>query len=223
MRALAGYKEKMSGFLSGKGSAGVPIGDAGYVVLDTELTGLDIKTNSIISIGAVKMRGAAIELGNVFYKLINPSTEISHESVVIHGITPSDVAEKPSIEKVICELTDFCGDDVIVGHFVSLDMTFINRDMKRICSDVLHNPAVDTRRLYEWIKENTDTFSRHYRGRADELDLFSLAREYGVPVSGAHNALGDAFITAQLFQRFLSMLPALGVSTVRDLLRIGKA
>jgi hypothetical protein len=32
----------------------------------------------------------------------------------------------------------------------------------------------------------------------------------------------DAFITAQLFQRFLSFLPALGVRTVKDLLRIAK-
>jgi hypothetical protein len=32
----------------------------------------------------------------------------------------------------------------------------------------------------------------------------------------------DAFITAQLFQRFLPVLPKFGVTTVKDLLRIGR-
>jgi hypothetical protein len=32
----------------------------------------------------------------------------------------------------------------------------------------------------------------------------------------------DAFITAQLFQRFLRVLPGLGVRTVKELLRIGR-
>lgn len=218
------YKEKIAGIFSGKNGRkdiAVPIENADYIVIDTELTGLNPKKDSIISIGAVKMHGGSIDLGNTFYKLINPSTEISHESVVVHGITPSDVAEKPPIDKVICELIDFCGKDILVGHFLLLDMSFINRDMKRICGTPLNNRTVDTHRIYEWLKSN-ESSAGQYNGKTEDLDLFALAREYNIPVSEAHNALSDAFMTAQLFQRFLSILPGHGVKTVGDLFIIGK-
>lgn len=199
------------------------IGDAEYTVLDTELTGLDLKKDSIVSIGAVRMKGARIDIGASFYQLIHPPNGMDHNNILIHGITPSEVEQKPAIDAVLDELSAFCGDSVIVGHFVSLDMHFINRELKRTGRKKLHNPAVDTCKMYEWIKSNEGSFSRHYTARRDELDLFSLAREYNISFDEGHNALSDAFITAQLFQRFLSALPGLGVKSIRDLLKIGKA
>lgn len=214
--------ERLTGLLSRRESINLPLEDAEYVVFDTELTGLDIKRDSILSIGAVRMHGSSINIGETFYKLLSPSTEISHDGVVIHGITPSDVEGKPVIDAVLQEFIDFCGSAIIVGHFVSLDMGFINREAKRVCNISLSNQTVDTCRIYEWIKENSGSFSRHFEGRPEQMDLFSIAREYTVPISEGHNALSDAFITAQLFQRFLNILPNLGARNTRDLLRVGR-
>ncbi|HXX57414.1 MAG TPA: 3'-5' exonuclease, partial [Thermodesulfovibrionales bacterium] len=88
--------------------------DAGYVVIDTELTGLDERKDSIVSLGALRMTGGRIELGESFYRLANPETALTSESVVIHGITPSDVVEKPSIDTVLAEFLQFCNDAIIV-------------------------------------------------------------------------------------------------------------
>ena len=57
---------------------------------------------------------------------------------------------------------------------------------------------------------------------AEDVNLFSLAGQFGIPVSGAHNSLGDAYITAQLFQRFLSILQGRGDKTVNTLLKAAK-
>jgi len=220
---IAFSKDRLSGFFSGKSEQrGVPIGEAGYVVVDTELTGLDPKKDSIISIGAVKMQGGRIDLGNAFYRLINPSTEMGRAGIVIHGITPSDVSEKPRIADVLSEFIEYCGNDVIVGHFISMDMNFLNRELKRLRGAYLKNSVADTCKIYEWIKMSERDFSGYHTGGNGDLDLFSIARNYGVQISGAHNALNDAFITAQLFQRFLSLLPGIGVKTLGDLLRIAK-
>ena len=50
-----------------------------YVFIDTELTGLNERTDSIISIGALKMTEGRIELGNTFYSLVKPNTQIQNE------------------------------------------------------------------------------------------------------------------------------------------------
>jgi DNA polymerase-3 subunit epsilon len=214
----------LAGFFSRKDdTAPLAIGEAEYTVIDTELTGLDLKKDSIVSIGAVRMKGARIDIGASFYQLIHPSSGMDHKNILIHGITPSEVEQKPAIDAVLDELSAFCGDSVIVGHFVSLDINFINKELKRTGRKNMKNAAVDTCKIYEWIKSNEGPFSRHYTARRDELDLFSIAREYSISFNEGHNALSDAFITAQLFQRFLSSLPGSGVKSIRDLLKIGKA
>jgi DNA polymerase III epsilon subunit-like protein len=47
-----------------------------YVVLDTELTSLDQRTNRLLSIGAIAMHGPSIQLGNQFYREVNPGVSI---------------------------------------------------------------------------------------------------------------------------------------------------
>lgn len=49
------------------------IKELNYVVVDTELTGLNERRDSIISIGAIKMHGGRIDMGNTFYKLVKPN------------------------------------------------------------------------------------------------------------------------------------------------------
>jgi DNA polymerase-3 subunit epsilon len=48
-----------------------------------------------------------------------------------------------------------------------------------------------------------------------------MAKSFGIPCEGAHDALADAFITAQLFQRFIPILEEMGIRELDDLLRIG--
>src|SRR5512138_2402671 len=89
---------------------GLPLSQIPFVVLDTELTGLDARRDSVVSVGAVKMAGTRIELGRTYYRLVRPRSDFNHESIVVHGITPDDVAEKPPIDTVAAELLAFCGD-----------------------------------------------------------------------------------------------------------------
>lgn len=199
----------------------LPVDEACYVVIDTELTGLDSKRDSIVSLGAIKMTGGRIDVGNTFYRVVKPETDFSSESVMVHGITPSDVAELPSIDSVMDEFLAFCTGCVVIGHFVSLDLMFLNKELKRLSHGAFSNPIVDTYRIHDWIEHQEGDFSRHF-GENGDKDLFSLAKKYGIQVTGAHNALMDAFVTAQLFQRFLSLMPKLGVKTVKDLVKTGR-
>ena len=199
------------------------IEETDFVVFDTELTGLDFKRDSIVSIGALRMKGGTIQPTGSFYRLVKPETELKRRSVVVHEITPTELQEAASLDEVLEEFIEFIGDAVLVGHFVHIDVNFVSRALKSHFGVTLQNRAVDTGSLLEWLCDNDSRFVRHYRGITAKKDLFSIAKKYGVPAEKAHNAFYDAYVTAQLFQRFLFFLCEGGVKRLKDLLIVGKA
>jgi len=208
---------------SGKIEKNTPVKGCPFVVFDTELSGLDPKKDFIVSIGAIKMTGGTIYISNELYRLIRPAGEMTKKSVEIHGITPGELERKESLGSVLPEFLEFIKDSVLVGHFVDIDLRFINRALKDIYNIKLANPAVDTHTVHEWLYENGAEFKKHYSGASPKTDLFSVSQRYGIIIDEVHNALNDAFITAQLFQKFLYFLHADGVYTLRDLMDVGSA
>jgi len=196
--------------------------DVAYVVIDTELTGLDEKKDSIVSIGAVKMIGGKIELGNSFYRLVNPKTALTVKSVLIHEITPSEVMQKPDIDSVLSEFLDFCGEDVIVGYCVSIDMEFLNMEAGRINSHEIKNPVVDIQAIFEWALRKAALRNRGDMTMPQQYKLYDIAKHFGISVSGAHNAMIDAFITAQIFQRLIPVLIDSGIRSVGELQKLSE-
>jgi DNA polymerase-3 subunit epsilon len=200
----------------------IPIDEASYVVVDTELTGLDEKRDSVVSIGAVRMTGGKIDIGGTFYRLVSPRTELRASSVLIHEIMPSEVAASPLIETVLKEFLEFCEDAVVVGHFITIDLLFLNRELKRLSNRELPNAVLDTYSICNWLRRRHRSPDCLTQLRADGCRLYDIVKCFDIPVNGAHNAAMDAFITAQLFQRFLPLLVEAGVENIRDLLKIGR-
>ncbi len=200
-----------------------PLRECPFVVFDTELSGLDPRKDFIISIGAIKMTGGTIHINKEMSRLVRPEGEMSKKNVEIHGITPGELEEKESLEAVLPDFLDFIKDSVLVGHFINIDIKFMNRALKKIYSMKLANPALDTHSIHEWLYENGVAFKKHYQGGSTKTDLFSVSQRYGITVDTAHDALNDAFVTAQLFQRFLYFLHAESMHTLNDLLDIGRA
>jgi DNA polymerase III epsilon subunit family exonuclease len=169
------------------------------------------------------MTGGTIHISKEFYRMVKPEGEMTNKNIEIHGITPGELEKKENIDAVLPDFLNFIRDSVIVGHFVNFDIDFINTALKKVYGSRLANLAVDTHTLHEWLYENSSKFKKHYRGGSVKTDLFSVAGRYGITIDSAHNALNDAFVTAQLFQRFLYFLDAEGVQTVGELLDIGRA
>ncbi len=199
-----------------------PIEEVDYVAFDTELTGLDPRRDTIISIGAVKLRGGRIFPGKVFHRLVQPESELRPTGVVVHELMHSDLEDADRASEVLLDFIDFVGDAVLLGHFVHIDLGFVSRAMKKIFRAGFRRSAVDTSALHDWLVDNDPRFAAHHGGISVKKDLFSTATRYGISVDRAHDALFDAFVTAQLFQRFLSFLPANGVRSVQELLEVGK-
>lgn len=219
----AASDEAQTGIWTGSVQKNISIRKCPFVVFDTELSGLDAKKDFIVSIGAMKMTGGTIHISREFYRLVQPEGEISKKSVEIHGIVPSELKNEQSLVEVLPDFLDFITDAVLVGHFITIDIKFVNAALKKLGRKKLSNPALDTHTIHEWLYENGEEFRKHYPGLTDKTDLFSVAGRYGITIDTAHNALNDAFITAQLFQKFLYFLHAEGMHTLNDLITIGRA
>ena len=199
--------------------AALPPAAARYVVIDTELTGLDERRDSIVSLGALRVAAGRIDLADRFYEVVRPACALTAESILLHGITPQEVRERPPIGSVLGEFAAFCGADLLVGHFIELDLAFLRRELARAGLPALAAPALDTWPLYDWMSGREPQTGGGLPALKDPR-LPELARALGVPCGGGHHALADAFVTAQVFQRLLRRLERWGVTTTGQLLRI---
>jgi len=202
------------------------IQDTEFVVFDTELTGINFKEDSIISIGAVKMKGGRIFISQTYYTKIKPITRLKPESIIIHGITPSELEDSDDIKNVLLEFLSFIGKNVLVGYFVYIDMIFLTKSIKKYFGKKFFNFSnfsIDIYLLQEWLYENDSDFRKCYPDIIFYSDLYSIANRYGIEVKQLHNAFYDAYITAQIFQRFIGFLFNSGIETLEELLMIGKS
>jgi DNA polymerase III epsilon subunit-like protein len=83
----------------------------------------------------------------------------------------------------------------------------------------IKNPAVDTYLIHEWLKRTSATY-RDLFSRSGESSLYEIAGAMGISSNGAHNAEMDAYITAQLFQRYIPLLAGAGIENLGGLLRV---
>jgi DNA polymerase III subunit epsilon len=204
------------------GKNGSSFDEARFLVIDTELTGLNGRKDSIVSIGAVRMKGGRIDLSDTFYRMINPETSLTAESVIIHEIMPSDVLMKPDIGAVLGEFLDYCGSDILIGFCVSIDMEFLNRETKRLFGALMRNQIIDIYPLFEWMLRKTGIQEREGTILPHHYQLYDMARYFDIEVNGTHNAMIDAFITAQIFQRLIPVLCRAGIRNADDLVRMTK-
>ena len=200
-----------------------PLEEYQFVVLDTELTGLDPKRDEIVSIGAVRIRDLAISPAEQFYSLVEPRIPLPKKSTLIHRITPEQVKGRPRLRQVLPQLLDFIGTSFIVGHFVGLDISFLNRAGKDILGHKLVTPCLDTMRLAQVYQEALfESYYDRYQSHIS-YNLRDLSRHYGLPLFPQHNALHDALQTAYLFLFLVKKLKMFGVHTLRQLYMAGRS
>ena len=206
---------------SAAGEKALPPAGARYAVIDTELTGLDERRDSIVSLGGLRVAQGRIDLADRYYQEARPASSLTPTSIVLHGITPEETRGRPEIGGLLRGFLDFCAGDILVGHFVEIDLQFLGKELAGAGLPPLANRALDTWALYDWLSSRSPHDCGAGLPRLRDPRLPELAQALGVPRGQEHHALADAFVTAQVFQRLLRWLPLVEVATVDHLLRIG--
>ena len=163
-----------------------------YVVFDLETTGFSAEADRIIEIGAVKITDGKIV--DKFSTFVNPQIPISFRIEKLTGITDAMVLSAPTIETVLKEFLDFCGDAVLVAHNAEFDTSFIaNKAQKQ--GITVNNTILDTVLLAQFVIPNLHNYK-----------LDTLCKHLGVSLENHHRAVDDAGATADAFIKLIEML-----------------
>ena len=194
-----------------------PYEDIRYVVLDTETTGLDIKKDNLLSIGAIVIQNKAILVEEVFEVILDQPRDLKEETVRVHGLTREDLRNGMPAEEAIKAFFNYLRADVIVAHHTFFDVTMLNKSIAQFISPnvKLINLSLDTATLAKQID-----FSDNPYGQSYQYNLDALCKRYNLDMHDRHTAWGDALITAKLFLVLTRILEKKGYKTLNDLLKV---
>ena len=160
-----------------------------YVVFDMETSGLDWKEDLILSIGAIGVRGNAIEIGD-FLEVRVKQDKFTTQSVALHGVLKDDGRERFVEAEAMIQFLNFAKDATLVSHNINLDIEMINMALRRLDLGRLKNDIMDTNVLYQRYKD----FDEEHKATLDEIcDALKIKK------SDRHTASGNAFTTALIF------------------------
>ncbi|OOG27844.1 DNA polymerase III subunit epsilon [Thioalkalivibrio denitrificans] len=178
-----------------------PIADVPLLALDFETTGLDARTDAIVSIGAVPFDLKSIRPAHGRYWVVRPSRPLSEESIAFHRITHSEVQNAPLLEAVLDELLDTLAGRVIVVHFLNIERPFLDAAARTLRGESCLFPVIDTMEL-EARHERQGRFQRikkFFGVKPASIRLADSRARYGLPAYSPHHAKVDAMATAELF------------------------
>ena len=97
------------------------------VAIDCETTGLNVRTDDIITIAAIKIRGNRILTSERFEATVRPDAGMRAEGIKLHRLRQADVAQSPFIRKVLPGLLHFIGGRPLVGYYVDFDIAMLDK------------------------------------------------------------------------------------------------
>ena len=180
--------------------------DNEWVALDCETTGLNVRTDEIISIAAVRIVGNRVMTSERIELLVRPERRVSAESVRVHHLREQDVAGGMALETALIQLMYFIGSRPLVGYYLEFDLAMIGRALFPLLGMGLPQPRNEVSAMYYDYKFRQQP--RHQQDRTIDLRFATLMNDLGLPLRRAHDALNDAIMAALAFIKLRQLLAA---------------
>ena len=180
--------------------------DNEWVALDCETTGLNVRTDEIISIAAVRINGNRVMTSERLELLVRPEKRVSAESVRIHQLREQDVAQGTPPEAALMQLMHFIGARPLVGYYLEFDLAMIDRALFPLLGMGLPQGRNEVSAMYYDYKFKQ--LPRHLRDQPIDLRFASLMNDLDMPSRNAHDALNDAVMAALAFVKLRQLRAA---------------
>lgn len=183
------------------------LSDLTFIAFDVETTGLSAIACKLVELSGVKFKlGSSAEKEtseyagvqiDTFSALINPGGPIPPEVSALHGITDAMVADAPSVDSVLPQFYQWCGnpaDTVLIAHNASFDVEFLKVNSLRLRLDLPAHAVIDTLALAQCLVQG----SLNYK-------LKTLSEHFGFAGSLYHRALDDSMYVQKLFAKLVEV------------------
>ena len=164
------------------------------VAIDCETTGLDVHTDDIIAIAAIKIRGNRILTSERFEAVLRPDALMQAESIKVHRQRQIDVAQGSLIWKALPRFLHFIGGRPLVGYYVDFDIAMLDKYILTLIGIELPNPRIEVSKLY---------YERKYGDAPPnttiDLSFAAILKDLGIPLLAQHDAFNDALMSAMMY------------------------
>lgn len=180
------------------------------IVIDTETTGLSQRYNKVLTVGMLH-----IDVDKDFLKIINRKhILVKHEDYAIDPkaleINKINLSEHHKIAleppKACSQINKFINkknleEKPLLGHNITFDIRFLNELFRQgdLIPSFSHD-FIDTMHIWSALKRK-NFVSFNLRN-----SLQTLAGYFKVDYSKAHSALGDCYITANVYKKMLDLI-----------------
>ena len=166
-----------------------PLNRQRLVVIDLETTGFDLKRDLVISIGAVAIERGGIHLNQMFECTLFRDVETVTESILIHGISPSELAAGEDPVLALLDFMEFVGDSPFLAYHARFDQQMLTRALKESLGYRLTHPFFDVAEIAPLL---------HPEAGLTKAGLDDWVKYFKLQVHQRHHASADALVTAEI-------------------------
>jgi len=179
-----------------------------FVVLDLETSGLNLRRDQVLSIGAVVIGQGAIDLSQQFECTLLREGHRASASTLIHGIAPSEIANGVEPVEALLNFMEFVGDSPLLAFHAKFDQLMLASALKQSLGYRLQHAFFDVAEIAPLLCP---------KAKLGHAGLDDWTQYFDLQVQQRHHASADALVTAELAlilfskarQQDLDSLPAL--------------
>jgi len=165
-----------------------------FLAVDIETTGLDPRTDHLLSVGWVPVVGKRVVLAQACEARVRPPADVDvASSATFHHLTDDLLSEAAPLSDVLPRVLSALHGRVLVAHHAAIEMEFLARATQATYAGRPPLTAVDTMRLQHRLQVDE-------HGEVNgSLRLDAARAVFGLPRYAAHHALTDAIAAGELF------------------------
>lgn len=160
------------------------------IVLDTETTGIDVRSgHRLVEVGCIEVVDF-VPTGKSFHYYVDPCREVEADAERVHGLSNTFLAGKPKFHEIADELLEFIGDAVVIAHNAPFDRGFLNTELEMAGRAAVPEPR--------WA----DTLAmarKRFPGMHNSLDALCKRFKISLAERDKHGALLDARLLAAVY------------------------
>ena len=158
-----------------------------YLAIDLEMTGLNVKKDRILEIGALRMEDG--RPAGEFSALINPHCAVPETITQLTGITQEMADSGEDLSDVLPRFLEFAGELPLLGHNLSFDYSFLKQAF------------VNAGLSFERAGIDTLKLARRFLPGEQKKKLTELRTLFGIDTGAVHRAVSDAYAAALVYER----------------------